>query len=113
MSYGSSLLLDSFRGIPIDAADANVRVRSTTHRRRGYMPSRLPCLRREVSAAPRARRRMAEFANVQPPDCSNQLTNSPTHQLTAVQCCAGGATKQRVRRAMGVALILCPLHHAA
>src|SRR5829696_7625504 len=27
--------------------------------------------------------------------------------------CAGGATKQRVRRAAGVALILCPLHHAA
>ena len=31
---------------------------STTHRRRGYMSdARLPRLRREVSAAPRARRR--------------------------------------------------------
>src|SRR5436189_6318223 len=47
----------------------------------------VPRLRREVSAAPRARRRMVEFANVRPPEWStrqptNSLTNQPTHQLT-------------------------------
>jgi hypothetical protein len=77
----------------IGAAESAICVIDDTASPKAHVGCPPPHLRREVSAAPRARRRTNQLTN----SPTHQLTNSPTHQVTnSPRLSVAGATKQRV-----------------